>query len=79
MNLEKIIENLEEPEWLKILRKENLDLFIKHPFPKWKRIDISTLKIEELDFCNKEVEFNSGKEDGIILVDSRNSNGKLFK
>ncbi len=79
MNLEKIIENLEEPEWLKSFRKENLDLFLKHPFPKWKRVDISTLKIEELDFSKKEIEFNPGEEEGITLFDSKNPNGKFFK
>lgn len=79
MNLEKIIESLEEPEWLKTFRKENLNLFAKHPFPKWKRIDISTLKIEELDFSSGDVKFDPGKEDGIILVDSKNQSGKFFK
>jgi Fe-S cluster assembly protein SufD len=78
MNLERIIESLEEPEWLKNLRKENLNLFLKHPFPKWKRVDISNLKIEEIDFSKREFEFNIKEDNALYLFDSKNPNGKII-
>lgn len=78
MNFERIIENPSEPQWLKILRKENLDLFYKHPFPKWKRVDISTLKLEELDFSFKIKKADYLNENGFILIDS-NPLEKTFK
>lgn len=70
MNLEKIIENLSEPLWLKNLRRESLNLFYNHPFPKWKRVDISGLRLEELDFSPKEKKGGFFRENGFTLIDS---------
>ncbi len=79
MNLEKIIENFSEPDWLKNLRKKNLHQFYNQPFPKWKRVDISSLKLDTLDFTLKDKRLNIPIEDGITLLDSKNLNGSIIK
>lgn len=79
MNLEKIIDNFSEPDWLKSLRKKNLNLFYSQPFPQWKRVDISSLKLDELDFSLKEGEKFLDNGDGIILVDSKNFQNRVFQ
>lgn len=79
MNLEKIIDNFPEPDWLKSLRKKNLNLFYTQPFPQWKRLNISSLRLEELDFSAKGAEQFFDYDDGIVLVDSKNLKNKIFQ
>ncbi len=78
MNLEILLKNTSEPEWLKNWRKLNLSQFYSQPFPKWKRTDISSLKIEDLDFSVREANFKNYKfKNGINLYDSRNRDGNI--
>ncbi|MGQ9617634.1 MAG: SufB/SufD family protein [Candidatus Aminicenantia bacterium] len=79
MMLKEIIESFSEPEWLKEFRKKNLELFLTHPLPRWKRVDISSLKIEDFDFSIKnEILTYSASDNIFTLVDLKNLDGKII-